>query len=97
MTTSILIAIVFGVLFISIILFLSLKLPNPTPTQFFTFRVVLALAAAGIGATIPGILDIKGTIQQLTIGAGGAIALFILVYLVNPPNVLFKMLNRSTS
>lgn len=75
-------AFAFGVIFVSALLYLSVLFPNPTATTFFIFRVVLALAAAGVGAVIPGLLIVHvGKIVR----AGGAIALFVLVFLINPP------------
>jgi hypothetical protein len=45
----------FGVVFVVVMLAIALFVPNPTATQWFTFRVVLALAAAGIEALLPGL------------------------------------------
>jgi predicted signal transduction protein with EAL and GGDEF domain len=53
--------------------------PNPTDSQWFVFRVTIALAAACIGAVIPGWISIG----LPAIRAGGAIALFVLVYWFN--------------
>jgi hypothetical protein len=66
-----------GVVFIAAMLTIALALPDPTPTQWFVFRVVLALAAAGIGAVIPGLIVVH---VSKFIRAGGAIALFVIVY-----------------
>ncbi len=49
------------------------------------FRITLALAAAGIAGVIPGMIRLKvqpGT--ALMIHAGGAVAVFVIVYLVAP-------------
>jgi hypothetical protein len=51
------------------------------------YRVVLAVAAAGIGAVIPGLIDV--TVSGV-IRAGEAIALFVIVYLFNPPKLISK-------
>jgi hypothetical protein len=74
-------AFVFGVVFLLIMLVIAIAIPNPTKTQWFVFRVALAAAASGIGAVIPGLIDLQipGYIR-----AGGAIALFVLVYKSNP-------------
>ena len=71
-----------GVVFVAVMLAIALVVPNPTPTQWFVFRVVLALAAAGIGAVIPGLIDVH---VSTVIRAGGAMALFVIVYYLNPP------------
>jgi len=72
----------FGVVFVTALLVLAVALPNPTATTFFIFRVVLALSAAGVGAVFPGLLVVNVT---KFIRAGGALGLFVLVYLMNPP------------
>jgi len=74
-----------GVAFVFILLIIAFVFPDPTVFQLFIFRTVLALGAAGIGALIPGWLDVefKGWLR-----AGGAIAMFALVYFINPPQFL---------
>jgi hypothetical protein len=74
-----------GVVFVALMLIIAIAIPNPTTTQWFVFRVVLALAAAGIGAVIPGLIIVN---VSKVIRAGGAIALFVLVYLLNPPQLV---------
>lgn len=78
---------VFGVVFVVVMLVLAVAIPNPTPTQYETFKIVLALAAAGVAAFIPGFLEITlpGWLR-----AGGALAVFALVYLKSPANLLVK-------
>jgi hypothetical protein len=46
---------------------------------------VLALACGGIGAVIPGILEVK---VSKAIKAGGAIAIFVIVYFWNPAKMI---------
>jgi hypothetical protein len=79
-----LLAFSFGVVFVLTILTLSLKFPNPTPFQFNTFRTVLALAAGGVAAMIPGFLTV--TVKNW-VRAGGALAVFVLVYFYSPAGV----------
>jgi hypothetical protein len=50
-------------LFLDAILTLVVAIPKPTLAQFFAFRLALALAAAGIGAFIPGFIHFR---QSLT-------------------------------
>ena len=57
---------------------------NPPPFTRFIYRVVLSLAAGGIGAVIPGLIDVH--INPI-VRAGGGLALFVLVYMVNPPEM----------
>jgi len=78
-------AFTFGVTFFIVMLGVSVALPSPTETQWFVFRVILAAAAAGFGAVVPGLIIVH---VGSRIRAGGAIALFVLVYAVNPPKLI---------
>ena len=75
------IAFVFGVVFVIVLLLLAIKFPNPTPFQYTVFRIVLALAAGGVAAMIPGFLTI--TVSKW-LRAGGALAVFAVVYFYSP-------------
>jgi Na+/proline symporter len=84
-----------GVVFVIVMLAVVLAVPTPTPEQWFVFRVVLALAAAGFGAVIPGLIVVH---VSTAIRAGGAIALFVVVYALNPPRlVATPTIHQSTS
>ena len=75
---------VFGIAFLAALLIVTLLIPEPTPTQYATFKTILALAAAGVGGILAGSIHVEGSIQKWTIRAGGAIALFVLVYFFAP-------------
>jgi hypothetical protein len=82
-------AITAGLAFLLALLAIATLIPSPTPFQEFVFRVVLAIAAAAFGSTIPGLLEINiGHGTQMAIRAAGALALFVAVFLVNPPKLL---------
>ena len=74
-----------GFIFIVALLIIALVIPQPSDFQLFVFRLVLALAAAAFGSVIPGFLEVHGKVKKMTLRAGGAIALFVIVYLLNPP------------
>jgi hypothetical protein len=74
----------FGVVFVIVLLVLTVFISDPTPTQHETFKIVLALAAAGIGSIIPGFIQIEGTFNNFALRAGGALALFLVVYFLTP-------------
>ena len=76
---------IFGVVFVSVMLTVAVFIPNPTPFQQWLFRVVLALAAAGVGAVVPGMINVEW--KDPKIRAAGAFALFVIVYLLNPPEL----------
>jgi hypothetical protein len=80
-----LLAFFFGLCFVAAALVLAICFPDPTAFQYTVFRIVLALAAAGVAGVIPGMIRLKvqpGT--ALLIHAGGALAVFVMVYLLAP-------------
>jgi uncharacterized membrane protein YbhN (UPF0104 family) len=82
---ALVLAFVFGVVFLAALLAIAVAIPNPTPSQFETFRIIIALAAGGVAAVIPGLLDLRikqGT--RLAIRASGALAVFVAVYFYSP-------------
>jgi hypothetical protein len=60
---------------------------RPTSFQYYVYRLVAALGAGGIGAVLPGTLHVRFTGAD----AGGALALFLLVYRVNPAALVHDM------
>lgn len=74
-------AFAFGVIFIIVLLAVAIWIPNPTGFSYTIFRIVIALAAAGVGAVIPGFLTVS---FRNTLRAGGAVALFVIVYFFAP-------------
>jgi hypothetical protein len=76
----------FGVLFVGVLLTLVVAIRDPTPAQMVVFRTVLALAAAGVAAFVPGLLHIELPVVR----AGGALAVFVLVYLYSPAEVAVR-------
>src|SRR5205807_1504792 len=60
---------------------LTVFIPNPTTSQYTVFRIVLALAAAGVAALIPGLLEVE---VSPAVRAGGAIAVFAIAFFFSP-------------
>jgi hypothetical protein len=86
---STLLAFAFGVVFLTAILVFAVFFPNPSGFQIRVFVTTLALAAAGAGSVLAGKLTI--TLQlpitqkaRFAIQAAGAVALFVIVYLLQP-------------
>lgn len=71
----------FGVVFVVAIMVIAIYRPNPTPFEYTIFRIVIALAAAGVGAILPGFLNVS---FKNLLRAGGALALFVVVYFFAP-------------
>ena len=55
--------------------------------QQFYLRIFIGLSASGIAAIIPGFFEIKLLWFSNTIRASGAIAIFLLIYTQNPPQI----------
>lgn len=82
----------FGVTFVVTMLILAIALPNPTLFQYTIFRVVLALATAGVAAMIPGFIEIE---IPNWLRAGGALAVFVVVYFYNPASLVAPLAEKS--
>ena len=78
---NILLGFVFGLIFLVTMLVFAVRYPNPEPFQLRVYITVLALAAGGVGAILPGKFDIK---YKSLVRAGGALGLVALVYLNQP-------------
>lgn len=81
----------FGVIFLAVILTIVLLIPTPTLTQFFTFRLILALAAGGVGALIPGFIQFEHVLSHgPLVRGGGAVAFAATVWFSNPAQFAIK-------
>jgi Protein of unknown function (DUF4019) len=78
---EIILAFCFGVIFVTTILVTTLFKPDPTAYQYTVFRIVLSLAAGGVGAVLPGFIEVK---YREVVRAGGALALFLVVFFGAP-------------
>jgi len=75
----------FGVVFIVTLIVLAINFPRPTPFQYTVFRVILAIAVAGIAPFIPGLLQVE---VGSYVKAGGAIAVFVIIYFFSPAKLV---------
>jgi hypothetical protein len=76
-----LLAFAFGAVFIVTILIFTTVVKDPSPTAIWTYRVILALAAGGVAAILPGFIDVK---YKTIVQAGGAMGAFVLVLVAFP-------------
>ena len=76
---------VVGVAFVAVLLATAILVPNPTPFQYTFFRIILALFAAAVAALIPGSLGVE---VSKAVRAGGAIAVFVIVYFFTPAGLV---------
>lgn len=82
-------SVISGLVFLFFILIAAIFIPEPSSFQVFVFRVVIALAAASFGATVPGFLNVNLPVWgKGAIAAGGALALFVIIFNINPPEIL---------
>jgi hypothetical protein len=78
-------AFAFGCVFIMIVLVLAFASGGQNDQLTEMLRIVLALAGGGVGAVIPGFLDLRmkaGT--KWAVHAGGGLAVFIVLYFWSP-------------
>ncbi len=78
-------AFLFGCVELAAVLWLAFRGGDLSDQQFEILRIVLALAGGGVGAVIPGFLDLNvkaGT--KLALRAGGALAVFVVLYFWSP-------------
>src|SRR5437879_2552661 len=69
--------------------------PSPVPPEaMLIFRVILALAASGFAAMLPGFLQIEGKLLSFTVRAAGTLAVFLVIYRINPPERFEKRLPK---
>jgi hypothetical protein len=100
MTAHIIAAYVTGVVFLSGLLMIACYMafrrnPAPIPREaMFLFRVILALAGAGFAVVLSGFIEIEGKVLLWQLKAGGSLAVFAIVYLMNPPDLLEKRLPK---
>ncbi len=76
--------IISGTVLLVVLLAIILIFECPTQAQNFVFKTVLSLAAASYSAAIPGFLNLK---YREMITAGGALAVFVIVFLVKPTEI----------
>jgi hypothetical protein len=82
---EIVLAFLFGCLAIAAVLWLAFRSASLTEPQFEILRIVLALAGGGVGAVIPGFLELNmKTGTKLALRAGGALAVFVVLYFWSP-------------
>jgi hypothetical protein len=75
----------FGSAALAAVLWLAFRASALTDQQFEILRIVLALAGGGVGAVIPGFLDLNlKSGGKLALRAGGALAVFVVLYFWSP-------------
>ena len=100
MSIQVILAFITGIIFLGALLAIGCYMAfrnnqNPIPSEaMFIFRVILALAGAGFAVVLTGFLDVTGKTAFLSVRAGGPLAVFIAIYLSNPPTLFEKQLPK---
>src|SRR5687768_11944738 len=58
--------------------------PFRSPNLVVAMRILIAVAAATLGGTIPGFLNVGWNVRGVSIRAGGALALFVIAFFGTP-------------
>jgi hypothetical protein len=89
MSTDIWFAAIFGAVFVLLLFgtaILMIVRPGHVPKEaMWILRVILALAGGGFGAVMSGMLKVDVNIPYFAIQATCGFAVFVLIYLANPP------------
>lgn len=76
----------FGFAFLGVLAYAGLRdRPITDPGQLLLLRVVAAVSAAACAAMIPGLIELR---YRNALRAGGAVALFAIIWFTNPPAVV---------
>lgn len=74
-----------GVLFAGLVIFLAVRnTPFADPNIVVFMRILLSMVVAVFGAVVPGMLSVDFSAKGLTIRAIGALALFVITFLLTP-------------
>ncbi len=83
---------ILGIGFFFVLFIALLFIPHPTSHQHDTLRTLLSIAAAGVITTFPGFIEFTYTNKAgYSITAFGSIAIFLVVYLINPAKLREKI------
>ena len=83
-----------GIIILVILLVIAIFIPQPSEFQIFIFRVVLALSSGAFAGIMTGFLNIESQYSKLALKAGGGLAVFVVIYWFNPPQLLSKSITQ---
>nr|WP_314623741.1 hypothetical protein [uncultured Noviherbaspirillum sp.] len=82
---------IIGCVLVSASVGLAVSIPTPTAWQQFIFRGAMAIGVALITSIVPGFINLTAKLNGLAgyfkLVAGGSLAIFVLIWLLNPPIV----------
>ena len=86
------VSIVIGLVCIVASLVTVIVIGDLSPQAFWIMRVIVALGAGLVAAGILGTIEIEGSLANISVKAGGPFAFAVLVYALNPPQILIQLL-----
>jgi hypothetical protein len=84
MSQFIIISIIIGSVYILVGLIVAVFKPTENPQVGWIVRVLVSLGAGFVAAGILGTIEISGTVWDISVHAGGPIAVFFIIYAFNP-------------
>lgn len=87
MKTFIIVSILLGAFFLIGSFIILVVMHDLSPEAIWVIRVIVSLGAGFLSAGILGNVSIEGTVANITIKAGGPIAITVILYLLNPPRI----------
>lgn len=85
------VGLVFGIVMLAVSIAIAIAIPEPSMYQQFILRGSFAIALAAIIPIITGFMNVTAKIKTrgtyFKVVAGGALAMFVLLWLVNPPKL----------
>lgn len=82
------VGVILGTIGMIAIIVIALFNPELSEKQFLIFRGIFALCSAMLVILIPGALNVQSNWNKMSIKATGAIAVFIIIWMINPPSLV---------
>jgi hypothetical protein len=70
----------FAALLLAVLIVYAVALPTPTPFQAVVVRMVFALCGAGVGLTLPGILQVGSPSSRILFRVISALMMFLIIF-----------------
>ncbi len=86
---DVVLAFTFGATFLATIMGVAVFVRDPSPLLITVIKITIALAAAGVSATMPGFLSFSfSPMASAALRAGGALAVFAIVFFFTPAGLI---------
>ena len=95
MHSFVIVSMIIGAVFIASGLVITLIKADLNDRAFWIVRVMVSLGAALLAAGILGGIEVSGDGFGLSVKAGGPAAVFVIIYLLNPPKTIGAFVNKA--